>query len=269
MTTPLRHHLAALTGLGAGVLVLWFGGAVLPAEALDPTQWGSRPASDPVLAVVAGVRMIGLILGTWLTTVTVLSTIAHLARSVTLGRLAASLAPAFWRTMVLRPVTAGLLAVPPILAPVSISPVAAHAAMDPSPVDVSTRTPPDAEMRTVTMRWLEPRTIDDAAGPADGVDHDPATVDALVEPPAIDEAPHLADDPTPAMPSGTYRVAVGDNLWSIAAENLRAQLGHRPSAAEVTRHWVAIIDANRERLPDASNPDLIHPGLEIVLPARG
>jgi nucleoid-associated protein YgaU len=50
----------------------------------------------------------------------------------------------------------------------------------------------------------------------------------------------------------------GDSFWSIAVE----EAGER----ELVRYWRALIEANRDRLVDPSNPDLLHPGQVLRLP---
>ena len=67
-------------------------------------------------------------------------------------------------------------------------------------------------------------------------------------------------------PGRVHRVAAGEHFWSIAADAVSARLGRTPEDDEVVRYWMALIDANRDRLADPSDPDLIHPGLELVLP---
>ncbi len=58
----------------------------------------------------------------------------------------------------------------------------------------------------------------------------------------------------------------GEHFWSIASDRLAEHLGRGPDDREVVRYWLELIDSNRDRLVDPSDPDLIHPGLELVLP---
>ena len=63
----------------------------------------------------------------------------------------------------------------------------------------------------------------------------------------------------------SIRVEPGDTLWAIAANHLERGTRREPSAAEISRHWRAIIDLNIDRLR-SGDPDLIHPGEDILLP---
>jgi hypothetical protein len=65
----------------------------------------------------------------------------------------------------------------------------------------------------------------------------------------------------------TERVAApGDHLWHVAESALATSWGRAPSDAEVAPYWEQVIEANRERLVDPGNPDLILPGQGIVVP---
>ena len=73
--------------------------------------------------------------------------------------------------------------------------------------------------------------------------------------------------PPPASPAkGTWTVVSGENLWAIARSHLAAEWGRTPSNAEVARVWTGLIEANRSRLRQPGNADLIYPGQELVLP---
>jgi len=87
-------------------------------------------------------------------------------------------------------------------------------------------------------------------------------------PPAAPAAPPAspAAITAPEAPGRIHRVADGEHFWSIATEQVRARLGRPPGDDEVVRYWMVLIDANRDRLADPADPDLIHPGLELLLP---
>jgi hypothetical protein len=62
-------------------------------------------------------------------------------------------------------------------------------------------------------------------------------------------------------------VEFGDSFWSIAEETLAdASPGRRPDEAAVTRYWQLLVSANRDRLADPANPDLLLPGQALLVP---
>ncbi len=101
-----------------------------------------------------------------------------------------------------------------------------------------------------------------------------ASMDAPVpEVPAADSSEANASMDAPAGPrsgdegvSSAWTVESGDHLWSIASRALGDRLDREPSADEVLPYWQRLIDANRDRLVDPSNPDLILAGQVFVLP---
>jgi len=84
--------------------------------------------------------------------------------------------------------------------------------------------------------------------------------------------PGPATGANPAAPSvhgpspAPWVVRRGDNLWSVAEANLARTWGRRPTDSEVDRYWLRLIEANRSRLADLGNPDLIFAGQVFELP---
>jgi LysM repeat protein len=71
--------------------------------------------------------------------------------------------------------------------------------------------------------------------------------------------------PTPAPPpTPTHVVQRGESFWTIARAELSAN-GHRPSDAEVSRYWRALIAANIAKVRNG-DPNLIYPGQSFDLP---
>lgn len=64
----------------------------------------------------------------------------------------------------------------------------------------------------------------------------------------------------------THRVRPGEHLWGIASVHLATASG-RPSlrAGDIAPYWRRLVDANTGRIR-SGDPDLIHPGEELVLP---
>lgn len=94
----------------------------------------------------------------------------------------------------------------------------------------------------ITMRRIEP----------------PATV----APPSARDAAADAESPAPAR----QVIDRGGHLWAVAESTLRSAWGAPPTDAEIDPYWRELIRQNRSRLPDPTNPDLVHPGLEVELP---
>ena len=61
-------------------------------------------------------------------------------------------------------------------------------------------------------------------------------------------------------------VQPGDHLWSIAEREVSLRIGSDATDAEVARYWFRLIEANRDRLVDPDDTDLILPGQELILP---
>ena len=78
----------------------------------------------------------------------------------------------------------------------------------------------------------------------------------------------VAAVPVSAGASGPLTVIVrpGDHFWSIAERRVVLAVGGRPTEEQVRAYWVALVEANRDRLVDPGNADLILPGQELVLP---
>jgi hypothetical protein len=94
-----------------------------------------------------------------------------------------------------------------------------------------------------------------------------------VSPPSHTQPAQPAQSPPAVQPAqsqpastSTWVVRPGDNLWSVAAATLAGSWGRTPSDAEVDRYWTALIAANRSRLANSDDPDLIFPGQVFQLP---
>ena len=62
-----------------------------------------------------------------------------------------------------------------------------------------------------------------------------------------------------------YTVRPGDSLWSIAAAHIAQEGEGPPSPTQIVPLWQQVIALNQERLR-STDPDLIFPGEEILLP---
>lgn len=115
-----------------------------------------------------------------------------------------------------------------------------------------------------------PTAADVALAAGAPTDASPAGAPVAGRLPVVERAgPAAAPAPAPvpvaaSAPPSTYVIERGDHLWSVADRLLTDALGRRPVEREVIGYWKALIEANRQVLPD---PDLVHAGLVIELPA--
>jgi nucleoid-associated protein YgaU len=79
---------------------------------------------------------------------------------------------------------------------------------------------------------------------------------------------HLSPQPSTERPGpgAGWVVAPGDNLWSIAERTLSTYLGTSPKPTQVDPFWRQIVRLNIPELR-SGDPDLIHPGEVVTLPA--
>jgi hypothetical protein len=78
-------------------------------------------------------------------------------------------------------------------------------------------------------------------------------------------APLVGSTPAIAPAATSYTVRAGDNLWRIAARQIRAVAGAEPTTTTIARYWERMIAANRETLR-SGDPNLIYPGEIVTLP---
>ncbi|HEX4902590.1 MAG TPA: hypothetical protein VFV42_07255 [Acidimicrobiales bacterium] len=234
MIRPVRAGgwLGGLVAAGT-VLRLAATGDLAPPPLTSPAGWVDWvDAREPVGAAVALVRLVAE-LGVWY--VLAVSALHVAARVLRVGG-AHRLADALATPAVSRLVRTGL----------GVGVVAA-----------STLSPSDAAppaRGTATMAPL-PGAATAVLAPSSGT----ATMRPLADP------PRLAEPAAPTPPT-TWSVAAGESLWSIAEEVLFDARGRPPTDAEVDPFWRSLVERNRARLADPTDPDLIHPGLVLELP---
>jgi hypothetical protein len=120
-----------------------------------------------------------------------------------------------------------------------------------TPATTSTAGPP-----TTAVSIIAPRLEAVEEGPP-GDAGSPSGADQLPPPLAIELVP---DPGAPA--AGRHVVRVGESFWTIAEQVVR----ERSLSVPVASYWRLLVEANRDRLVDRADPDLIHPGQELVLP---
>lgn len=282
---PLAAWLATLAM--AIVLSTALGSGPLAAPPLaDTGGWGTWVASrEPVVATAAVLRLVVLALAWYLVGVTTVGAVARWARAASLVRVTDAVGGPLVRRVLQASLGVGLATAVVAAAtpgpahgrPAGPTPVATTADDAAGPGDgalaplgirpadrgqqIGTSDPPDAAapaMRPLRdaggrpVRLLDDTTDDTAPGPA--------------APRPAATAGRRADDDA-AVARDTWTVASGEHLWAIAEAHLRATQGSAPGDEAVADYWQRLIEANRGRLVDPEDPDLIVPGQVFVLPA--
>lgn len=255
--------LVTFTAIGTGRLA---------APALtDPGSWAQwADGRDPVIATAALLRVVVLGLAWYLLGVTVVGAIARVVRLAAMVRVADALTVPMVRRVLQTSLGVSLATA------VAVS-SAPHGGLrtGPEPVFAGAAQEVDAPSPP-RMRPLPPHA-DPSPAPAP---RDDAVPPPLAPDPPRDEAapgpipppeaspPDLSPtgDAADAADAATVTVRSGDHLWSIAEHHLGAHLDAAPSDQQVAAYWQRLIDANRDRLADPANPDLILPGQQFVLP---
>lgn len=129
----------------------------------------------------------------------------------------------------------------------------------------------------MTLVAAGPAPERDAPGTAMGTaaGHDVDTTPRVQERGSVGTAvmrPLEAADPagtatmTPLAPPRTWPVQPDESFWTIAADVLTDAWGRPATDREIDPFWRALVDANRERLVDRDDPDLIVPGQVFEIP---
>lgn len=134
----------------------------------------------------------------------------------------------------------------------------------PLPGDPAPTAPPTPDEPRPTLNDRTDGTdATDGPGHTDGVaETGSPSVTGVVATGGDPEAPPQADGTADAA---TATVRPGDHLWSIAERHLAAR-DTPPTEDQVADYWRRLIEANRDRLVDPTNPDLILPGQQFALP---
>jgi hypothetical protein len=134
-----------------------------------------------------------------------------------------------------------------------IQPLAAHAA-ESAPVIVADDADPPAT-RAPRLAPVRP------AAPAPTAP-EPATTDPL----AVEPEPVGPERPAQRPALRDVTVGPGDSFWSVAERLTSDRLGRPAADSEVLEPWLALIEANRDRLTDPDDPDLLFPGQVLRRP---
>lgn len=201
-------------------------------ELAGPGRWSGDQfriwLEDPVIVLATAARWTALALSYYLLVVVLL--LAAATRSARLSRLVPR--------RVVGPVSA-LLGIGAVVLPLRFTdghPLAGSSApLRPEPVS------PGLVLEPVPAPW----DVDPVLEPADLDDRSAATIDEEWE---------------------GWHVSPGESFWSIACDALVDAWGRRVSEDEIGPYWRRLVEANEDRLVEPTNPDLILPGQQFVLP---
>jgi LysM repeat protein len=251
-------------GVGAGHAL---GAGVLAVPGVEVAAWRAwSVTTDPLVAVMALLRVVALTVGWYLLVTTALGVAARMLHAVRLVHLADRISAPFVRRILQRGM--GVMVATALVTSVSAAP--AQAAAPPQAVLLGERT-------TVTMRGVTP-SLEDPVADAAGEPTPPwQRFLRSSEPVAADPAGPESAVPEPVAPrqaaldvaDQTHTVRAGESLWRIAETQLAAVLGRAPGDTEIVPYWRDLIERNRDRLVVPDDPDLIVPGQELLLPAVG
>ena len=255
------------------VLALWVlvdlgsGALGVPLTSVDAlVTWVDH--SSPDTMALALLRLAALAGASYLAACTLLLLAVAMVRRPGMASGALRLTPAIVRRLVFGGGGIGLAA--GTLLAVSPSPVAAAPV-----VPVTASVPGDDEpvsATTATMTRIDTPSGDDARGVVVAtMTRSRPAVGEVAAVPAVPAPTPRATAAAGAAAAGrsTWVVEPGDSFWSIAEETLSGPDSRQPTDRDVDRYWRHLVRANRERLIDRDNPDLLVPGQELVLPRPG
>ncbi len=235
----------------------------------DPGAWGSWAADREAVDIAFAIGRLLVLAAAWY--LLGVTTIGALARALQWSRLITAtdlLATPWVRHLLQGALGLGLAtaAVTTVTAPVrtpAVEPQAQPVASAQVATEVARAQPArfgaDAPDTVATMR----------VGDAGGVSYS-AQVPIEAErpaPPITPPAQALAPAETPAASDAVeWTVAPGEHFWTAAEQILTESWQRAPTDDEVTPYWETLIEANRDRLADPGNPDLVLPGQVMRVP---
>lgn len=252
--TGLRLRMAAVLALAALTLagLVAAGSGTLAAP---PTgSWASAVAWYEQVgaerAAVAALRLLAMVGVAWLLLGATLQLVASVSLRHEMQRVANALSPA-----VLRRVAHGVASLS-VTAGLGVPSAPTTLLDDPPGTAVMQVLEEDAEPTTANA----PTTTTTTTAPTTTTTLPPA-------PPAT--APAAIPVPAPRRAAVDEEVVVeaGDSFWRLAVDVIAEARGGVPGDREVVEYWQRLIAANRSRLVDAANPDLLFPGQTLLLPA--
>ena len=213
----------------------------------NPLGW--LQAAEPTDALAAVFRYVGLAIGYWTVTGTLLYALAarrHTPRT-SFRWLALPGIRRLVDTALATALTASLAAVP-------LQPALA-AEQPPAVFDINDDGIPVPHVRLEVGATKAEVEVVDLEAPPPAAEVTGSAVPVTVPP-----------DGSSTEQAGSYTVQSGDNLWLIAEKHLATEQGADPAAATLSAYWRHLVSANQPTLR-SGDPNLIYPGEIIILPA--
>lgn len=276
-SAPLGHPVVRLVAWTGGLLAVAVGstavghGALARPALTDPGSWadwaGRRTPTEAAFAVLGlGV----MVLAWYLLFVSVVGGVGRLWGSVRLASVAEVLTLPAVRGLVHASLGLGLAGSaitgggPQLGGTPGPSPSGAGPALAPGP-------------RVVMMMAVVSAPQVEGEPPGDSSGDDPGAGPVMRRVPG---GPERSDDEPPTSGGGgavaapgpgaagpaEWEIQPGDHLWSVAERTLAQTWSLDPTDDEVAPYWRRLIEANRDRLADPTNPDLVLPGQVLALP---
>ena len=277
-TREVAPLVAWLVSLGVAIVAFTaLGGGQLAAPPLtDPAGWSAWAGDrDGVVATVALLRLVVLVLAWYLVGVTTIGAVARLARWARLVRVADALSVPVVRRVLQASLGVGLASAVVVSSTVAVSPAPGGptmaAAAGQSVQDGPAMRPLDpAPAPSPSMTPLD-RSADSGPGGTSlappGMRPLPADSTTPAPTPQADRAaPATPGAEGPAADDDLVTVVEGEHPWAIAERHVRTLRGPDVGDTEVADYWRQLVEANRGRLVDPDDPDLVLPGQRFVLP---
>jgi hypothetical protein len=261
------------------------GDGPLAAPPLEPSAWAAwAEGRDPLVATFAVLRLLVLALSWYLVGATSIGILARVLRAARLVRFADALTVPALRHF-LQAALGVSLATAMV---VSAVPGPVPGATEPSTVTLGASEGGPGEVGAAGAVQDSAVVTLTAAG-----EHDRVTLERVDDPRPLPlellerardaseageagetgETSHVdgGGQPAPDDPAAAdeHLVRSGESFWAIAGDTLAEELGRAPEESETSEYWERLVDANRDRLIDRDNADLIFPGQRLVLPTVG
>ena len=266
-----RLHDALLltaTAIATGVVCAVAGRGVLA----GPHHWTvegwtqlARDRGFPVAAMTAA-RYLAFGASGYLAAIGLITVLAIASRVDWLERLLGVMTPRLLRSAL------GLVSVA-----IFVHPIAAGAATAPTDPPVMVLVDPSTSTITATPPTM--RRVETPTGTVGATTTITFEVSPVMEKPIVDApvtvtvaqpfgppAPRSTADTEHSAATATWTIGRGEHLWYVAEATMTRSLARAPSTREIATYWRALVDANRDRLVDRNNPDLVFTGQEFVLP---